>query len=270
MYKNKKSGILGIIITSILLIVLVIFSNTKIEHFAVGENIFSKVLMPIQNGLTQLKNKIANNNSFFTDINNLKTENEELKQKNAELEQSLRELEIVKAENEVLKEYTNMKDKYENYETVPAYIINRDISNLSNTMVINAGKRDGIEPNMAVISEKGLVGYIVSSTDSTSKIQPIIDAGCSVSANLSTSRDSIICKGILGSTNTLKAMYIPQDANLILGDNIETSGIGGIYPKGIRIGTLKEIVDTKNGIDRYAIITTSVDFSKIETVLVIK
>src|SRR5574344_355817 len=112
MYKNKKKGILGVIITSILLIVLVIFSNANLESFSAGENIFSKIFMPVQNGLTQLKNKIANNNSFFSDMNNLKTEKEELKKKNAELEQGLRELEILKSENEILKEYTNMKDKY--------------------------------------------------------------------------------------------------------------------------------------------------------------
>lgn len=59
--------------------------------------------MPVQNGLTYLKNKMSGNSTFFTDINNLKSENEELKQKNSELEQSLRELENIKSENETLK-----------------------------------------------------------------------------------------------------------------------------------------------------------------------
>ncbi len=53
------------------------------------------------------------------------------------------------------------------------------------------------------------------------------------------------------------------------GDTVETSGIGGIYPKGIHIGTIKKVVNTKNITDRYAIIETAVDFSKLETVLVI-
>ena len=64
-------------------------------------------------------------------------------------------------------------------------------------------------------------------------------------------------------------MYIPTDADLVLEDTIETSGLGGIYPKGIQIGKTKEIIESKNITDRYAIVETSVDFSKLETVLVI-
>ena len=64
-------------------------------------------------------------------------------------------------------------------------------------------------------------------------------------------------------------MYIPTDADLVLEDTIETSGLGGIYPKGIQIVKIKEIIETKNITDRYAIVETSVDFSKLETVLVI-
>ena len=64
-------------------------------------------------------------------------------------------------------------------------------------------------------------------------------------------------------------MYIPTDVDLVLEDTIETSGLGGIYPKGIQIGKIKEIIESKNITDRYAIVETSVDFSKLETVLVI-
>jgi len=78
-----------------------------------------------------------------------------------------------------------------------------------------------------------------------------------------------LLKEYFGSENTLKIMYIPSDADLLLDDTIETSGIGGIYPKGILIGKILEIIDSKNITDRYAIVETAVDFSKLETVLVI-
>ena len=70
----------------------------------------------------------------------LKSENEELKEENSRLAQNLRELEIIKAENETLKEYLKLTGKYANYETVPDYIISKDISNYSSTFVINVGK----------------------------------------------------------------------------------------------------------------------------------
>ena len=269
MHKNKKTSILGIVITIIVLILLVLLTNVKIQSFANLENAFSKLVMPIQNAVTYAKNKIRGNNTFFSDINNLKAENEELKQKNSELEQQLRELEILKAENNTLQEYLGISQKYTQFKIVPAYIINKDITNYSSDIIINVGSKDGIKENMTVIANEGLVGHVISVTEDTAKVQVIISTANTVSSVISTSRDAIICRGIIEKDNSMKATYIPTDAQLIIGDNVETSGMGGIYEKGIFIGTIEEIVETKNITDRYAIIKAAVDFSKLETVGVI-
>ena len=269
MYKNKKTGLLGIIVTIIILILIVVFSNREANTSFFG-NIANKLVMPIQNGLTYLKNKFSGNSTFFTDISNLKNENLELKEKNSELEQALRELENIRTENETLKEYLNLTEKYKEYKTIPAYVINKDISNYSKTIVINVGEKDGIEKNMTVIADEGLVGYVISVNSTTSKIRTIIDTSSSISCLMSTNKESIICKGTLNSNRELKAMYIATDANLIQGDSIDTSGLGGIYPKGVHVGTIKKIISSKNIIDRYAVIETAVNFDKLNTVLVIK
>ena len=158
-HKNKRVGIIGICITLIILIILVIFTNMNLNKFSQTEGFFNKLIMPIQNGLTYLKNKITGNNIFFENINNLKEENEELSKKNEELEKQIRELEIIKAENSTLRQYVNMSEKYTEYKTIPAYIINKDISNLSSTFVINIGTEDGIQTNMPVIASKILQKY---------------------------------------------------------------------------------------------------------------
>ena len=163
----------------------------------------------------------------------------------------------------------NLKDKYQNYKTIPAYIINKDITNYNQMIVINVGEKDGIKANMTVIADQGLVGHVISTTQTTAKVQTIIDTASSVSCNISTSREPIIVTGTLERESTLKASYIPTDAVILENDKIETSGIGGIYSKGIPIGTIKEIVNTKNITDRYAYVETAVDFKKLETVLVI-
>lgn len=269
MYKNKKSGILGIVITIVILILIVIFSNRE-ANTSFFENVANKLVMPIQNGLTYLKNKVSGNSTFFTDINNLKKENQNLEEKNSQLEQELRELENIRTENETLKEYLGLTEKYGEYKTVPGYIIDKDISNYSKIIVINIGKKDGIEENMTVIADEGLVGHVVSVTDNTAKVRTIIDTSSSISCLMSTNKDSIVCKGTLDSDTELKAMYIPTNANLVQGDSVDTSGLGGIYPKGIHVGTVKKIISTKNITDRYAIVETAVNFSKLNTVLVIK
>lgn len=225
MYK-KKTSIVGIIITIVILILLVFLSNMNVENLSYIENVVTAIVMPIQNGLTYLKNKITGNNTFFTDISKLEQENEELKKKNRELETSLRELEILKSENTTLKEYLNLSENYSDYKTKPAYIISKDISNYSSVFIINIGKADGIENNMTVISEKGLVGHVIQVTDHTSKVQTIIDTSSTVSATMTSSRDNIICKGTIEEKGVLKATYIPIAANIIVGDVIETSRNG--------------------------------------------
>ena len=270
MRKTKKTGMAGVIITIVILILIVIFSNIKINNISLLESSAGVFIMPIQNGLTYFKNWISGNNTFFTDISNLKEENAKLKEKNSQLEQSLRELEIIKSENDTLKEYVNLKDKYTEYETIPADVINKDISNYNDTLIINVGSNQGIEINMAVIADQGLVGHIISVTPETSKVQTIVDTASTISCTITTSRDNVIARGTLEQESILKATYIPTSATVLQGDKIETSGLGGIYPKGIHIGTIKQVVTTKNITDRYAMIETAVDFAKIDTVLVIK
>ena len=269
MNRNKQGGTLGGIVTAVILILLIILSNISVGKLSIAENSVKTILMPIQNGLTFLKNKIQGNDSFFSDISQIRKENEELKAKNSELELALREMEMLKAENATLQENLKLTEKYSEYTTVPAYIISKDVSNYSSAIVINAGKNKGVDVNMTVISDKGLVGHVISVTDETAKVQVIVDASSTVSANIGKSNESIICKGTIENNTILRATYISPEAKLLPGDSVTTSGMGGIYQKGIHIGTIKEIVTTSNITDRYAIIEPAVDFSKTYTVLVI-
>ena len=270
MYKNKRSGAIGTVIAVIVLILLVILTNLNRDNLSYAESFVTSIIMPVQNAFTMLGHKVKGDTEFFTNLDTLKKENEELKSKNQELETQVRELEILKAENSKLQEYANLSEKYQEYETIPAYVIDRDVSNYSSNIVINAGSKQGIEKNMTVIADKGLVGHVISVTDNTAKVQVIVDSASSISAMISTSSESIICRGSVENNKCLNASYIDTSSELLVGDSVVTSGIGGIYLKGITIGTIKQVVNTKNITDRYAIVETAVDFSKLYTVLVIK
>ena len=124
---------------------------------------------------------------------------------------------------------------------------------------------------MAVVTSQGLVGYIETTTTSTSKIVSIIDAGNSVSGRIVRTRDAIICKGssLLRENGKLKVKDIPLGVELLEGDKVETSGMGGIYPKGIAIGEVETVTLKKNPAENEAIVQTYVDFNRLETVAVI-
>lgn len=269
MYKKNKTGIIGTIITIVVLICLVTITNINNEKFGYIGNVVSKIIVPIENGLTYLKNKIEGNDTFFTEVKNIKAENEELKQKNTELQQKNTEMDLIKAENDNLKAYLNLSETYDQYEIVPGYVINRDFSNYESNIIINIGKKQGVAENMPVVSEDGVVGYVMSVMDNSSKVRILTDTTSSISARSNSGAETIICRGILEQKNALKGIYLEPEDKIAAGDIIETNGLGGIYPKGLKIGEVSEVVETKNISERYVLIKTYVDFSKLDNVAVI-
>ena len=270
MYKNKKTGIIGSIITVIILIVLVFTTSIDTNSFSKIENVFNKLIMPFQSLYTSIKNKVLHNNNYFATIDILKQENNDLKEQNIELQAKLEELQILKSENKILKEYANLGEQYKEYDFVTAYIINKSITNLSDVFIINVGTNDGVYANMAVMGPNGLVGHTISATNNTAKVQPIIDASSNISGVTSGTRENVVVKGQIGSNKELIVNALQTDTEFFIGDTIETSGLGGIYPKGIEIGKIKEVIETKNIAEKYAIIETATDFERLEYVLVIK
>lgn len=270
MYRDNKNSKLGIVITIVILVFLVVITNLNNNIWSRIANPFTKITMSVQSGITYLKNKISKNDDYFASIDDLRTKNEELKKENEELKQKKQELEILKAENKTLKEHVKLVDNYSDYDCIPGYVIQRDFSNYSKTIVINIGRKDGIETGMTVVADGGLVGYIVSAEENTSKVQTIIDTASAVSALFANTEKTLVTRGILDSDNRIKGTYIDNDVVVNEGDNIATSGIGGIYPKNINIGKVKEIVNTQNKTNRYVYIETSVDFENLNNILVLK
>lgn len=266
---NSKTSVIGVTITVILLIAIVVVSNLGTEKITFMQNGISTIVTPIQNAFIFVRNKINNNEQEISEINSLKEENKSLREENTKLKEAERELEILKSENNKLKDHLNLKNKYADYTTVPGDVIERTYSNYDKIIVINIGKKDGIDVNMPVISESGLVGHVLSVTDNSAKVQTIVDTGSTVSATISTAPESILVKGTISNSEQIKATSIPADATILQGDAVITSGLGGIYPKGILIGTIKDIVNTKNQTDRYANIETATNFNTLQTVLVV-
>ncbi len=101
-----------------------------------------------------------------------------------------------------------MKDKYSQYTTtVPGYVIERSLSNYEKLLIINVGSNDGIAENMPVISESGLVGYVVAVTKNTATVQTIIDISSNVSANIANVDESVVLKGTLNSEKIKSNIY---------------------------------------------------------------
>lgn len=115
-----------------------------------------------------------------------------------------------------------------------------------------------------------MFGKICSVSSNTSKVLTIIDPTNAISAKTSSTRENVVCKGNINKKNTILLKYISTDTTLNINDTVETSGMGGIYPKGLLIGTISEINNSTNKLEDSALITPAVNFNKLETVLIIK
>lgn len=268
----KSKILLVIVITIVLLVTIALTANSNSSLNWVG-NILSVPLSPIQELLSSAGRKIDDAVSFFKDIQAIKAENEQLKNRISELERENRELKVYKEKNEQLREALNLKDRFADYTVVGSNVIAKDAGNWFDIFRIDVGTRDGIKADMPVITNsRGLVGRILSSDLTSSKVISIIDEDSQVAGWISKSGGHVIVRGdiTLKDKGLCRMDYIAGDIDVNVGDVIETSGLGGIYPKGIVIGKVKEIRMINSEFNRYAIIEPAVDFKGLEEVYVLK
>ena len=271
MHKGNFKVLLKIILI-VVLFACINYTNGTNRKITIFEEIISDIITAPQRIIVHAKNYFKEDgNIFFSNIETLKEENDNLKEENSKIKEKLLLYEALIAENEILRSHIKLANLYPNYSVIVADIIMDSGSNWEFTYTINRGSNDGIEPNMAVIAEEGLVGYIESVTSNTAKVVSILDAGNAISARVTRTRDAVVSKGSiqLSQNMQMRVMNIPIGVSLVEGDKIETSGIGGIYPKGLLIGKIKSFEQKNNPLENEAIVESFVNFNKLETVAVI-
>lgn len=267
-FENKVFVILLVVI---LMLVLAAFTAGENSKLSVVRNVLTVPLQPLQKGINGIGNSIKDTINFFQDARTARQENEELKIKLAEMEREMDKVYRLQKENEELKSLLSFKDQF-TQELIGCNIISKDPGNLFEVFTIDRGSKDGIGVNDPVINSNGLVGRVSRVDLLSSKVVSIIDAESSVSARLSRTRDLLILKGDaqLRTQGLCRLDYIPPDVDVEVGDKVETSGMSSLYPKGVLIGEVIEVVRNEGQFDYYAIVKPSVDFRRLEDVAVIK
>jgi rod shape-determining protein MreC len=190
------------------------------------------------------------------------------------------EIYSLKAENFLYKERLatyQRKDKLlqlaetSDKKMIAAQVVGWDPSGLFKAVIIDKGRSSGLTINMPVINADGVVGRLVSVSSNYSKVLLLIDQNSAVDCITQRSRDSGIVKGLSAKTIVYEPSmdYVAKTSDIIVGDAVVTSGIGGIFPKGVPVG---EVTDVKAPTDELFMavkIKPSVDFSKLEEILVI-
>ena len=201
-----------------------------------------------------------------------KGEMAELEQANADLKQQLITDDEVKAENIRLRQMLNYKNANVNLDMVAARVIMTDFGSWTNTMVIDRGANDGIAVNMAVVVPSGVVGVVTDVYPDSARVQTIIDprSAIGVIVQRPESRVASVIKGNGNDPTSPTLVNVAKDGDVLTGDMLVTSGYGGIFPKGLPVGHVTNIVNDPEGFVKNASVETTVDFRKVEDVFVIR
>jgi len=150
---------------------------------------------------------------------------------------------------------------------VAAEVIGKDPSTWFKTVIIDKGKSDGLTKGLPVVMPQGIAGQVIEVANHYSKVMLIIDRNSAVDALVQRTRARGVLKG--ESTDRLNLAYVLRKNDVRVGDVVLSSGLDGIYPKGLRIGLVSEIIDHEGDIFHEVFITPFVDFEKLEEVLVV-
>lgn len=194
------------------------------------------------------------------------TQNERLKKQIDLLENKLNFQEEILIENERLKSLLLFKNESK-LRFIAARVIGRAPEAWSSVVIIDKGTGSGLKPGMIAVSYLGLVGKIIETSSSVSKVILINDPDCGVSSIAQRSRQEGLVTGTLG--NNLIMKYLPEECDIEIGDIVLTSGLDQIYPKGLVIGEIVSINKDFSGLSRYAVIKPAVNLSRIEEVLIV-
>ncbi|EWG09920.1 rod shape-determining protein MreC [Cytobacillus firmus] len=271
-FLNKRLIIL--LVSIIILVALIGFSLKDRENLTWPEQFLKDTTGFIQNAVSSPVNYVAGFFENVEDLQNTYKENKDLKTRLDELARLESEVQRLKKDNTELREILDKKDSLSEFEPKQATVIGRNPDRWHELLIINKGKNAGIEPNMAVITSKGLIGKVKSSNTFTSTVQLLssMDPTNRISAKIQAGENNFfgLIEGYDKEEGLLLLKRIPYDAKVEKDQNVITSGLGGVFPESLPIGKVVDVVPDEFGLTQTAYVKPGADFYDIGHVMVVK
>lgn len=230
----------------------------------VGRLVLS-VLLPAQVSLGRAADTVAGLWRALNEIGQLRAENARLRTELERLRRELAQLQESSAELQRLHRLLGFQPP-PTYTTVAARVVSRDPSRWYTTLTVDRGARDGVSRNDPVVTAEGLVGRVFEVYATAGRVLLITDPRSSVGVVVQSSRDAGVVQGT--STGRLRLRYLSRTSPLVEGDVLVTSGLGGIFPKGLRVGVVRKVVRTAGALFQEAEVEPSTDLARLEEVLI--
>ena len=273
--KNKLSSYFNskyiLIAVSVLCLVFIVTSFFSDKLAAPLKNAVSSVVVPLQKGMNYMGLWVSDSVDNMQDINRLIDENEKLNEKINELTVENNQLRQDSYELDRLRELYQLDDKYPGYEKIGARVIGSSSDNWYTTFMVDKGSDDGIEVDMNVIADGGLVGIVTKVGHNYSVIKTAVEDNNFVSAMLIDSGDTCTVKGDIELLDQGLAhlQYFKSGLTIRNGDKIVTSNISDKYLPGLLIGYAKDVKSDANNLTLSGYLVPAVDFEHLQEVLII-
>ena len=258
--------------------VLVIILVMGIISFAVQgsaspvSNLFGIIASPFRSAASAISGGIDRFYSRMYEYDELVAENERLRRTIAEMEEDIRTGEKLIEENERLRALSGLTESRRDLTLCMTSVVSRSTSNWESAFTISKGRSSGIERLDCVINEEGfLVGQVTEVGENWATVSTLIDTTTEMGAVIDRTGVTATAAGNfeLMRAGQLRLQYFPEDAVLLNGDVVLTSGVGGVYPSGLVIGKIADVYPSEGNTGSYASVIPSVDISDLQQVFVV-
>lgn len=279
MFRNRKKieGKYIIIIVVILIILaLALYVKTLKEDRKLNmvESLIKDSVIFVEKIILTPFNYVGNLIDDFSELRNVQEENDKLKT-------SIERVDAIETENielrreiEALKKELSIDYVLTDYDYLNATVISRNIGYWYNTLTIDKGTNNGISEGMVVVNSTGLIGKIIKTTTFTAEIRLITTSDTNNKISVSISNGNGKINGLINrydyENNFLEVEGISNTEEVKVGDYVYTSGLGGVFPSGILIGTVESITTDEYDLAKIINVKPSTDFNDINYVAILK
>lgn len=261
-----------LVIVAVFLVGIMAYAGANGRLTAAPQELLSVVLTPLQKVTSALSGGAASVWEKYTSIDDVMDRNEQLEAENAELRQQMVDYDRIKAENDAYKALARIQDTNSEASYVSAFVIGRDPLDEFGGFTLDQGSTDGVAVNDAIISDRGYLLGVVVEVDATScKVMIILHPSFNAAGVISRTRENGIITGSADYAADGQCVLTNLDraTEARKGDQVITTGLGGVFPANLLVGTVQEVVPEQSGKSSSAVILPGADPRTVKHVFIV-
>ena len=261
-----------LVIVAVFLVGIMAYAGANGRLTAAPQELLSVVLTPLQKVTSALSGGAASVWEKYTSIDDVMDRNEQLEAENAELRQQMVDYDRIKAENDAFKALARIQDTNSEASYVSAFVIGRDPLDEFGGFTLDQGSTDGVAVNDAIISDRGYLLGVVVEVDATScKVMTILHPSFNAAGVISRTRENGIITGSAdyAADGQCVLTNLDRTTEARKGDQVITTGLGGVFPANLLVGTVQEVVPEQSGKSSSAVILPGADPRTVKHVFIV-